>query len=251
LESVESVDGVFTLQEDFPSTGWLTLVVDSGSTGKTVFFPAHGPVSPHQMEILLKGPVIVDFGPPMPELAWINGKQIQDTRFIAQEFVRLLNAPSYPSTISLFKQSPHFNRDRLYYSVGQLIFENFEQDKIPTGFPNQFVKEVKKDLGMPQGSVTTTESVLAILTRLSFSGIEELEQTPLVKWMLRTALAAFKSPINLSVSPPHDMAACLTLLFLAGILAKDEVKPSVSFGWFTPNGKNQLQFLAVYISISK
>ncbi len=192
--------------------------------------------------------VVVSFKPPLLEFARVNGKGFGDAQAWARELARQLRAPSYPIVISLM----HETVDPSQRSDAENLFTGMS----PGSLPADVAVRVQQALS-GQFNVTGAPgapAMEALLRRLSSMTLRELQPitrtTPLGELLKGLASAmngvVGNDPVR---DPPLDIAAACTLILIAGLMARDNAKPTATLGQMRDSKRPLDKFAAVFVSI--
>jgi len=179
------------------------------------------------------GEIIVPWVPVHKELAKVNSTSFEDTQSLARKLCQLLKSPAYPTLIILFRESGGAINNFKWSTRTELIFYGLMQGNLPKDFPSRIVEPLW-DEGMRTKSDTSAGAIVTILERLSRIDIKELETgiilNPLLAALQRASLSDnFSYSEKAMEDAAPDMTGACVLLFVAGLMAKDKVKPKIKF----------------------
>jgi hypothetical protein len=202
-------------------------------------------------------PIRVPWWPPkfMTHLALVNGTAFVDTQKLAAQMASMVRTPSYPAKITLHRESEldQHNVKGEDYSYGQLLFDEPSRGQLAPGFPARVAAEVTKIGRLNVRGSSTAETIAMVLDRLVTINIDQLEDTKSLLNDLINALDTARGGFHKYDVPladaPQDMAAAIAMLGVAGLMARDNAKPTVNFG-FTDLSNSQ-KMLKVEISVAK
>jgi len=250
--------GEFTITTSAISedTDDMVLEIEENYTHETFTYPLiPGPVNPRFVGKQYLGDakhrIRVPWWPPRPELAQVNSVTFVDTQKLARRLCELMQSPAYPTVMTLFHESAgNVYRD---YTAAQRMFEVLVQGRLPVDFPARVANEVHTFLWLNTKAKTTVDKLVAALERLLMKNIQVLENDSILLLLLKALGRALDYPITIHAveDAAPDMAAACALLFIAGLMAKDNAKPTVSFGYLSFPEMQMRVFDTVHISIAR
>ena len=169
-------------------------------------------------------------------LARVESRVLVDTQKLARCLQMLIKSPAYPVKISLSGQAQVHSYDPSVADDGltetQRIFDQIAKGNLPADFSNSLMKEINAVGLMPTAATPTAEFFIRVLERFTTLNITELEKGTALNPLLSALYKVF-SGYNASYmmeDAPVDAAAALTLVAMAALMAKDNVKPLVTMG---------------------
>lgn len=258
-------DGKFTLTITPPlTTDDIFLVVTENYTNNEFVFQLMDPKAP-QMNRIDRTRVgkqfvgndwhriRVDWPPPRTDFAYVNATKFSDTQKLARMLSDLLINPSYPTTISIAAETANgfVGGD---YTTGFLLYDPFVKGTVPQDFVPRLVAELKSVMNFaPASSKSSTEAMRWALDRFVTMNIDYLESTKVLDQLLRAIAKALNQTVLSTmvddVAP--DAAAACGLLFVAGLMARDRAKVTVSYGSVNYAEMQMRHFNAVHVSITR
>ncbi|MEZ5428625.1 MAG: hypothetical protein R2747_20430 [Pyrinomonadaceae bacterium] len=249
-------DGWFKISFNLPATPAtdMYIEVEDPCSGEKHMQPIKRPpkISPIPLMTDNIGEIEVPWEPADAELAMVNSKRIRGYRLLAKTLSLLLRSPGYPINISLRRQS--LDGTGKDYTPAQLLLIPMKVDR--PGFLNRVVGDVRDEV-INTRSEKLNDLAVEILEQLSTVDLKRLEEGKLLNRFLAVIQRAFPSHSyseSLMTDPTHDMAAACVILFLAGLMKKDNVQPEIMFDSFKlgcDKGNARRTFSRVYISVNK
>lgn len=197
----------------------------------------------------------VPWFPPLfiAQLAQINSVTFVDTQKLAMKLAMMVRSPAYPTIITLTRESaytdPSIGTD---FTTAEQLFSQIIKGNLPSDFPARVVNEINKIARLQTGGKTPADSIAIALERIAMINITELE-TGLLLNPLLSALNVAISGATLSQAMDDaapDMAAACVLLLIAGLMAKDHAKTTVTPGNISmPSGLLGQKLLSLHVSI--
>jgi hypothetical protein len=217
--------------------------------------------------------IAVPWEPLLPPLATVNGSDYRMLSEFARGLSSRLRQPAvYPATVSLQREIVGHLKQYPYLSAPEYMVAYFQENGIPTDVAARLCNEVHKVLSLPpitfnngreerkgtnNGTKSASDALAKILEHLSAIGLDAVEKGSLVKRLLTAIDEAFgfRSPFY-PQDPIPDMAAIYVILYMAGLIERDNAKASVTFGkiiprliWATNTGN--IENRAVFVSLVK
>lgn len=173
------------------------------------------------------GDIAVPWEPVDAKLADLDIFFIKDTQTLAKRLCERLKSPYYPLHISLWRESADGTGND--YTPAQKLLIPLKAPK--SGFLPRLVQDIQDEI-VSTKSNTTNDALIEILERLSLVSLKVLETGSLLNRLLaaiQRSVITHSYSEKLAVDPAHDMAAACVLLFLAGLIHKDNVQPTIMF----------------------
>lgn len=185
-------------------------------------------------------------------LARVNSSSFVDTQKLSRNLSTTLKSPAYPVKITLTGQAqdPFVNYDGLTHAMR--FFDVIEKGNLPADFPDAVLRELGKIPSLTLSNAGAADAIGKILERFVTLNTKQLETGAMLNPMLtalNAALGGFTSSVELMEDAPTDMAACGMLLLIAGLMAKDNAKPTVVMG--SKDLLNNQKIMTIDVSITK
>ncbi len=173
------------------------------------------------------GDLTVPWELPDPVIAAVNMISLRDTQSLARKLCELLRTPEYPVTVILWRESEDGTGQS--YTPAQKLLIALKAPR--EGFASRIVGDIKDEV-LSAKSETVNGAFIEILERLSLADIQVLEDGRLLNRLLaviQRALGTHTYSESLMEDAARDMAVACVILFLAGLMNKDKVRPEISF----------------------
>ncbi len=197
------------------------------------------------------GDITVPWEPADAQLADVNIFFLKDTQTLARRLCDILKSPYYPIHITLFRESVTGTGQD--YTPAQRLLIPLKSPR--SGFVKHLVEDIQDEV-VSTKSNKTSDVIVEVLERFSRVTIKVLEESSLLNQLLaaiQRALGTSSYSENLMVDAAHDMAAACVILFLAGLIQKDKVQPTIMFpsASFGCSGNVKQQFSKILIDVNK
>jgi len=197
------------------------------------------------------GNIIAPWEPADAGLANLDIFFLKNYQSLARRLCERLKSPYYPMHISLWRESVDGTGQD--YTPAQKLLIPLKAPR--SGFLIHLVQDIQDEI-VSTKSNTTNDAVVEILERLSMVEIKVLETSSLLNRLLAAIQRAFGTHSyseNLMVDPAHDMAAACVILFLAGLMEKDKIQPTIMFrsSSFGCSGNVKHSFSKILIDVNK
>jgi hypothetical protein len=195
----------------------------------------------------------VPWPPPRPEIAYVNSTKLVDTHKLARRLSDLLAAPAYPMTITLINESSSGYPGGDHTEAAGM-FQSFTGGNVPADFPVRLARALGgvSHFG-PAASLPPARAMAWVLDRFVTLNITMLETTKVLNETLLAlgkALGRITSNTVVSDAAPDTAVAC-SMVFMAGLMARDNAKVTVSYGAVNFAEMQTRHFNAVFLSIDR
>lgn len=248
-------NGWFKVTANLPAIPALDLYVqvDDPCRAETHMHHVTRPPRPNSSVLLpdFVGEIEVPWEPDDAQMANVNIFNVKETQRLARILCDLLKSPYYPIHITLFRESVDGTGQD--YTPAQKLLIPLKAPR--NDFLSRLVGDIRDEV-VSAKSETVNDLAVEILYRLSLVDIKVLEEGRLLNRLLaaiQRAVGTNSYSESLMEDAVHDMAAACVVLFLAGLMHKDKVQPTIMFRpWsYKCSGNLSHNFSKILIDVNK